>query len=500
MSTLTGALCEDLAAFRAVFHAPHNADFLVRTLTPHKVEMAVLYIDGMVSRAGVEDMLLRPLMEMRPFGGTSPRDRCRVLMQQVLPTGTGKLCGDMDTLTAHLLGGNAILLCDGCTQAVVVEMQGFSTRGIGQPLTENAAFAPHEAFTESIRTNLTQLHRILHTPDLIAEMHEVGSTSRTKAAILYLHGIADPKLAAEARRRLQGIDIARLLSIGQLQQLLEDRPNSLLPQMVQTERPDRAASFLTDGMVVILCDNAPYALAAPATFLTFLHTPDDHALRWQYGSFIRLVRTLGFFLALLLPAIYNALLLYHAQLLPADLMTSILEGYTLVPLTVTAELLLMDFVFDLINEASLRMPGSMGSTLGIVGGLVLGQAAVSANLISPLLIIVVSIAGLGLFAVPSYPLSLAVRIARLGLLIASALAGFAGIVLVMMALITACAALESFGTPCFAPLAPSMRRNGDLMLTRLSVRRQTNIPGMAHPQKHTSSPAPRAWDERGGAL
>ena len=129
-----------------------------------------------------------------------------------------------------------------------------------------------------------------------------------------------------------------------------------------------------------------------------------------------------------------------------------------------------------------------------------GQAAVSANLISPLLIIVVSIAGLGLFAVPSYPLSLAVRIARLGLLIASALAGFAGIVLVMMALITACAALESFGTPCFAPLAPSMRRNGDLMLTRLSVRRQTNIPGMARPQKHTSSPAPRAWDERGGAL
>ena len=500
MSGLTGALKEDLSALRAVFHSPRNADFVVRTLAPYKVDMAVLYLDGMANRAGVEDMLLRPLMEMRPFGGTQPHDRCRVLMEQVLPTGTGKLSADIDVLAAHILGGNAVLLCDGCMQAVMVEMQGFATRGVGQPLTENAAFAPHEAFNESIRTNLTLLHRILRTPDLIAEMHEVGSASHTKAALVYLHGIADPKLVQEARRRLQGIDIARLLSIGQLQQLMEDRPNSLLPQMVQTERPDRAASFLTDGMVVILCDNAPYALAAPATFLTFLHTPDDHALRWQYGSFIRFVRTLGFFLALLLPAVYNALLLYHEELLPADLLTSILEGYTLVPLSVTLELLLMDFLFDLINEASLRMPGSMGSTLGIVGGLVLGQAAVSANLISPLLIIVVSVAGLGLFAVPSYPLSLMVRIVRLGLLLASALAGFAGIVLMLMALLTACAALESFGTPCFAPLAPSMRRNGDLLLARLSVRKQTRIPGMARPLQKDAAPDPRAWDKKGGSL
>lgn len=344
--------------------------------------------------------------------------------------------------------------------------------------------------------NLTLLHRELHTPDLVAEMMDIGTTSRTKAALVYLDGIADNGLVEEARRRLQGIQVDKLLSIGQLQQLIEDRPDHILPQVLQTERPDRAASFLTDGMVVIVCDNAPYALAAPATFLTFLHTPDDHALRWQYGTFIRAIRTLGFFLALLLPALYNGLLLYHEDLLPADLLTSILEGYTLVPLSVTLELILMDFIFDLINEASLRMPGSMGSTLGIVGGLVLGQAAVSANLISPVLIIVVSVAGLGLFAVPSYPLSLAVRIVRLGLILASTIAGFAGIALAMTALICACAGLESFGTPCFAPLAPSMRSNADGLFSRLNVLKQTLRPGMAHPAQEDPPENPRAWDRK----
>ena len=498
MTKLTNNLQQNLDQFRSLFHAPRNADFIVRMISPHGVDMAVLYVDGMANRSGIEDMILRPLMDMRPFGTVPPQQRGQVLMQKVLPTGTGQLSGDVEALVPFLLAGNAVVLCDGSDVAVMAEMTGFAMRGVGQPLTENAAFAPHEAFNECIRVNLTLLRRALHTPDLVTEFFTIGETSRTKTALMYLQNVADPKLVDEARRRLKDVKVDKLLSIGQLQQLLEDDPYRMLPQMLQTERPDRAASFLTDGMVVILCDNAPYVLSAPATFLSFLHTPDDHALRWQYGTFIRCIRTLGFFIALLLPALYNALLLFHEDLLPADLLTSILEGYTLVPLSVTLELILMDFIFDLINEASLRMPGNMGGTLGIVGGLVLGQAAVSANLISPVLIIVVSVAGLGLFAVPSYPLSLAVRIVRLGLIALSSIAGFAGIALGMTALICSLAGMESFGTPCFAPLAPSMRKNGDGLFTRLDVRRQQRRAGMAHPQGKSIPHDPRAWDKNGG--
>lgn len=497
MQLLSHLLKDNLTELRKLFHAPDNADFVIRELTPWGISMAILYIDGMVKRTNIEDMILRPLLEMRPFGATSPEARCRTLLNQVLPTGSGTLTQEVSCIVKCLLDGNCAVLCDGCNQAILTQMQGYATRSVDQPLTENVVFAPHEAFNESLRTNLTLLHRTLRTPNLITEIKEIGQTSHTKTALVYLKGVANEQLVALARKRLDSIAVDQLLSIGQLQQLIEDHPGKLLPQMLQTERPDRAASFLLDGMIVILCDNAPYALSAPATFFAFLHTPDDHALRWQYGTFLRIVRTLGFFLSLLLPALYNALLLYHEDLLPADLLTSILEGYTLVPLSVTLELILMDFIFDLINEASLRMPGSMGSTLGIVGGLVLGQAAVSANLISPVLIIVVSIAGLGLFAVPSYPLSLAVRIARLALIAASTFAGFVGIILVLFGMICSCAVMDSFSTPYFAPTAPLMRHNADLFL-RLPLRFQTKRPDMAHPYAQSPAHNPRLWDKKGG--
>ena len=496
MERLASELAENLEAFRALFHAPENCDFVVRELAPHGVRMAALYIDGMANRRNLEDMVLRPLMNMRPFGGMAPEGRSAALAAQVLPTGTGKLESGVRKIADFVLDGNCAVLCDGCAQAVLAEMPGFASRAVDQPPIESAAFAPHEAFNETIRTNLTLLHRILRTPDFVTEILEIGDRSKTKVAVTYLSGVANPAVVREVKRRLQGVEVERLLSIGQLQQLIEDRPFGLLPQIMQTERPDRVASFLTDGMVAIACDGAPYMLAAPATFWHFLHTPDDHALRWQYGTFMRLVRVLGFFLSLLLPAVYNSLLLYHQELLPTDMLTSILEGYTLVPLSVTLELLLMDFVFDLINEASLRMPGNMGSTLGIVGGLVLGQAAVSANLISPLLIIVVSVAGLGLFAVPSYPLSLAVRIARLVLVLASTLAGFVGMVVALLCILCAGAAMDSFGTPYFAPVAPRMRRNPDLFL-RLPDFWQTRRPGMARPVAEGEAQNPRKWD-RGG--
>ncbi len=497
MPSLGYCIADNLETFQELFHAQRNCDFIIRELSPYGVRMAVLYIDGMASRTNIEDMVLRPLMRMRPFGSIAPAGRAQALMDMVLPTGTGELETDVMKVANFILDGNCAVLCDGSGEAVLAEMQGFVTRSVDQPLIENVTFGPHEAFNESIRTNLTLLHRTLRTPDLVTEMMEIGSTSKTKVAVVYLSGVANPDTVNEFKRRLSGVKVDKLLSIGQLQQLIEDRPGRVLPHIMQTERPDRTASFLMDGMVAVVCDNSPYVLAAPATFLTFLHTPDDHALRWQYGSFIRVVRILGFFLSLLLPAVYNALLLFHQELLPTDLLTSILEGYTLVPLSVTLELVLMDFIFDLINEASLRMPGSMGSTLGIVGGLVLGQAAVSANLISPMLIIIVSVAGLGLFAVPSYPLSLALRIARLVLVIASTVAGFVGIALALCFFIGSSAALESFGTPYFAPLAPHMRHNGDLFL-RLPERFQKKRPGLAHPLKTNAAPAPRGWDKKEG--
>ncbi len=468
---------EILNNIKARFHAEINEDFVCREIAPHSIPMAVLYLDGMVSREDIEENIMKPLLLMLPFGEVTPDNRCALLLSKVLPTGTGRMVSDTEEITQAILSGCCAVLVHGCASAILVELQGFDKRNVEQPLTENVVFAPHQAFTESIRTNLTLIHRILHTENLTVETLRIGSQTNTKVALVYLHGFTDEKLVAEVRIRLQGIQTDKLLSTGQLQQLMEEHPFSLLPQMLETERPDRAVSFLTEGLVVVLCDGAPYALAAPAVLWSFLHTPDDHALRWQYGTFLRLVRIFGAALSLLLPAVYNAVLLFHQELLPTDLLTSLMEGYTLVPLSVTGELLIMNFVFDLIGEASLRMPGSMGSALGIVGGLVLGQAAVSANLISPMLIIIVSITGLGLFAVPSYPLSLAVRILRLLLILVSTWAGFAGISVTLLLLIAHLSVQNCFSVPYLVPLAPKMRHNRDIFL-----RFPTKTLKIKHPQ------------------
>lgn len=496
--SLSPRIQDSLRAMNAVFHHPKNADYVVRELLLGERRCAVLHIDGMTSRTDLEDFVLRPMQQAAPLTAKGEA-LAQELLDRVLPTGTGKTETDPRKIAQFILGGNFAVLLDGCPEAVLCEMQGFSRRGVEQPVTETVIMGPHQAFNENMRTNLSLLRRILKTPDLVDELFYVGKKAQNPLAICYMESIANPALVEEVKRRVQGIESDVVYTSGELAQLIEDKTFALLPQLLLTERPDRAASFLMDGMVLLVYDNSPYAVAAPATLAAFLHSGEDTSLRWQYGLFIRLIRTLGMLVALFLPAVYNALLLYHQELLPAELLTSLLEGHAMVPFSVTAELLLMEFTFNLINEASLRMPGHMGSTLGIIGALVLGQAAVSANLISPALIIIVSIAGLGTFALPNYPMSIALRIRRICYILASSFFGFTGIAALVTLFLFCDCALESFGVPYFAPFAPKMPHNPDLFL-RLPLYMQRMTPPMFRPKQRVRSTAPRGWDPQEGKL
>ncbi len=495
---LPASLTASLAVMGRIFHAPKNADYIVREFLIGSTRCAVLHIDGMTSRTDLEEMVLKPLQRC-PSLSSTPKRYARELLETVLPTGTGKTETDPKKVARFILGGNFALLLDGCPEAALCEMQGFSKRGVEKPVTENIVMGPQEAFNENLRTNLSLLRRALKTPDLVDEIFDLGERANDTLAVCYMESIANPALVEEVKRRLQGIQTDAVFTSGELAQLLEDRPFALLPQILLTERPDRAAAFLMEGLVVLLCDNSPHALVVPATLAAFLHSSEDLSLRWQYGLFNRLVRLFGILVALLLPAVYNALLLFHQELLPAELLTSLLEGHAMVPFSVTMELLLMEFTFNLINEASLRMPGYMGSTLGIIGALVLGQAAVVANLVSPALIIIVSVSGLGTFALPDYPMSIALKIRRVSYILASAFFGFAGIAALLVLFLFCDCSLESFGVPFFAPFAPRMSHNPDLFL-RLPLAMQRLVPPMARPKAHLRSRAPRGWDGQRGKL
>jgi spore germination protein KA len=274
---------------------------------------------------------------------------------------------------------------------------------------------------------------------------------------MYLKGITNPRLVKEVKRRIKSIKADYIAGDGMLEQFIEDQPFMLLPQVINTERPDRASTFLMAGQVIIIADGTPFALTVPVTFWRLLYTTEDTNTRWQYGSALRLIRLLGLLVATFLPGLYVALVLYHQAMIPTDLLASIAYSKENIPFPTIIEVMLMEISFELIREAGVRVPGVIGTTLGIIGALILGQAAVAANIVSPILIIIVSVTGLGNFAIPSYSLASGVRIVRFMFIFLGATFGFYGISAGIFFLGCTICSMKSFGVPFFVPSAPKVK-------------------------------------------
>lgn len=471
--TLTDDLEINLRCLRERLCMPDNQDVLLRRFRSGAFESALLAIDGMCDTREIDENILGPCMDLpRDAGADVPGgERVAYLMENAVSILPMQMKERFDDLIADALSGQCVLLCEDCAAACVMDTRGFDKRGVGRPEAERVVLGPHESFTESIRTNITLLRRIVQRETLITEFVSVGGAMKTRCALLYLRGTADEAMLARIRQRLLAIDYDFPLTTGEIGQFIEEHPGSLIPQTVHTERPDRAASFLAEGQVIVLTDGSPAALGAPSTVWHQLHTPDDTSMRWQYGTFLRLIRLLGIAVHVLLPGIYLALLRFHPELFSPMLLTSVYESGSRVPIPVYLEALLMTLAFDLIGEAGLRAPGSMGNALGIVSGLILGQSAVSADIVSPLLLIVVAASGLGGFCVPNYALSIGLRIVQLIVLTAGAAGGLYLIALVLLALLCSLCRMQSISSPLTAPVTPPRRANPDILL-RLPLRRQ----------------------------
>lgn len=445
-----------------------NSDMKRRDLRVYRREASVYYVDGMVSTEFLQRFILAPCGETadRHFEG----DLAQKLID-LLPVGEAEETENLpDALTA-LVSGKAVLIADGMPGAVSLDIRGFVRRGISPPLTESVVMGPHQAFNEALRDNVTLLRRMLPTPLLMGEMIPLGDVIPVTACVLSLSDRVDEDTLNRVKARLKGIRRDTVMSIGEVEQLVEDCPGALLPQCCLTERPDRAASFLLEGQVVVLLDGSPQALAAPVSFLHLMHTPDDTGMRWPYGTVTRLVRFLGALLTLLLPGLFVAFTLYHPEALPITLLTSVLESQAAVPLSIPGEMLLMLLMLALISEAGMRIPGMAGSSLGTVSGLILGQAAVNANLVHPLMIIVVAVASLGNYALPNPPVAMAFRIGQFLFVGAACVGGLYGMTLTAAVMSVRLCAMRSLGAPYAAPVAPPRPHNPDL-LARLPLWRQ----------------------------
>lgn len=464
--SISDDLEKNLEIFASRLGAPDNADVMIRRFRSGAFSSAVLAIDGMTDAKAIDEHILEPCMALSSETGADipADDRLPFLMANAVSVLPEKRTDNVDSILQDVLSGQCALLCEGCKTACVMDTRGFEKRAVSQPETEKIILGPHESFTESIRTNITLIRRIVQREELTTEFISVGGAMKTRCALLYLRGTADEAAARQIRQRLTACDSDFALTTGEIEQLIERSPLALIPSCVRTERPDRAASFLAEGQILILTDGSPAALGTPCTLWHLLHTPDDASMRWQYGTFVRLVRMAGILIHLFLPGAYLAVIRFHPQLLSPMLLTSIYETSSRVPLPTFPEALLMTLAFDLVTEAGLRAPGALGNALGIVSGLILGQSAVSADIVSPLLLIVVAASGLGGFCIPNYALSIGFKILSLAFLCAGTFAGLFGMLMFALSLLCALCAMRSVGSPLLAPVTPHRPANRDILL------------------------------------
>ena len=396
-------------------------------------------------------------------------------------------------IVPQILSGLTVVFIDGCDECLVMESRGYEKRDISVPSTETVVNGAQEGFTENLRTNITLIRRIVKNEALVTEFKIISKTNNILAALLYMEDITNKKVVEEIKRRVDSLNIDYISGSGMLEQLIEDKSFSLFPQVISTERPDRVASFLMDGKAALVCEGTPFALAMPITFFDLFHTSEDSNLRWQYGTFLRIVRLIGTLIALLLPGLWTALILFHQEMIPTSLLASIVISRVPVPFPFIIEFILMELSFELIREGGIRVPGITGNTLGIIGALILGQSAVSAGLVSPSLIIIVAVTGLGSFTIPNYSLALAVRIARFILIGFGAIAGLYGLSVGFTIFCALALGMKSFGVPFFTSIAPETKSNRD-KIVRGPLYNQDQRPDYLNTQnEERMGDNPRGW-------
>lgn len=447
----------------------HCSDLIVRRFRIGEAvpcNAVLLYLDGMTDSAVVHDNILVPLMHPVLIDAAMSykvsSDFFAFVHTQLLPSGETTIVHTMDETVQAMMNGDVVLLLDQSIQGLVIDAKGFPHRDLGEPRNEKTLRGPQEAFVEAMRVNTAMLRRRLHTGALKLEQMTIGTYTQTAVTIAYLEHIANDNIIDEVRRRLNNIKkVDSILNASCIEQYIEDRPFSIFPQVQYTERPDKTAAALLEGRVALIVDGSPDVILLPVLFTQLLQSSEDYYNRIVAGTFVRWVRYMGLFIATTLPSLYVAVISFHAELIPFNLLLSIATAREGVPFPAFVEAIMMEIAFELLREASIRMPGVIGNTIGIVGALVIGDAAVSARLVAPQMVIVVAITAIGSFAIPSVEASYPIRLIRFPLMILAATLGLYGVMLGWLVIIMYLIRLRTFGFPYLAPLAPL--KNGELL-------------------------------------
>ncbi|WP_328803978.1 spore germination protein [Paenibacillus glycinis] len=454
-----------------------------------QVPVLVVYLDGLVDTKALDAVLLKPWMLEAPRPGLDELNAADLMLEQRLVSiAKTNTTGTMDDVVKSILSGNVAILSDGSAQAVTAELNGFEQRAVEEPASETTVRGPKEGFTESLNANTGMLRRKLRSPKLKMESMSVGNLSKTTIVIAYIEGIVQASVLEEVRGRISQIKIDTVLDGAFVEEFIEDHPFTFFPQVQNTERPDIVASCLAERKVAVFVDGTPFVLIVPCTFWNAFQSADDYYERFLYATVIRWLRMILITTSLYLPSIYVAISTFHPQLLPTNFLISITSAREGVPFPAVIEALLIEFLFEGLREAGLRMPRPNGSAISIVGALVIGQAAVQAGIISAPIVIVVSLTGIASLITPRYSMGMAFRLLRFPMLVCSGMFGLYGVTMASLFLLIHLTNLESFGVPYLSPIAPLTRSELKDVLIRAPWWKMHTLPLSGSAKRHVRIP------------
>lgn len=353
-----------------------------------------------------------------------------------------------------LLSGDMIVFLEGCNKCLIVGARMYQERAVEKPTTQITVMGSNDSFNENLLTNLSLLRKRIKNPNLIFKNYILGKESNTNVVLAYIKGLVDENVLQEVEKRIQKAELPEVSDASYLEVALREKQFSIFPKIFYSERPDTVANNILEGRIAILCDSSPEALIAPSVFIQFLHSTEDFHQKAFIASFFRLLRTMGFLLSLFVPSLYILLIFHHSELLPVNLLFSVAGQRIQTPLPAYLELFTVMVAFDLLREAGTRMPTAIGTSLSFVGAIIIGQSSVDAGLISPIIVIIVALTGIGVLAIPNYKLNLATTITKYILAIISVAFGSFGFTLALVMLLVHLSSLRSFGVDYFAPFAP----------------------------------------------
>lgn len=466
-------ISENLKKFKAFLGDSADAIFREFKLGMSGLGCAIVYIDGLTDRTLINDHILKPMMyqmailETDSNSTANPNELYEIIKSHAFPLGDIKEAGSLDEAFIFLMSGEIVLIVDGVQKFLIGSARGWRDRGILEPQSEMVVRGPRDGFTETLRTNTALIRRRCRDPNLCIKTIRLGRRGKTDAVYMYIKGIVAQQLVEEVERRLQTIDVDIFLDSGQIEQIIQDNYLTLFPQIQVTERPDKTIANLLEGRVAILLDNSPFALIVPTTFYQFFQSPEDYYERWMLGSFARLLRLTGSLLASMTPALYIAMVSFHPGYIPTNLVLSIAATRATVPFPAFIEAILMEITFELLREAGARLPRAIGQTISIVGGLIIGDAAVRAGITSPIMIIVVAITAIASFIIPSYNAAVAVRMVRFPFMLIAASFGIYGVILFFIIICIHLVSLKSFGVDFLSPQSPFIYQDWKDFIIRL---------------------------------